>query len=168
MSAIDLHSTQTTPSALSPSSLRVELFATNLHTPTHMEWTADGRLLAAEHTAGRVVDITDGGDLRDAKPFATGLQGPTSILPLPDGRILVSEMWSGRIADITDGGDVSDREPFAEGLRGPYSLSRIGGSSTSSSIRRRARRKSRKFEVATTSSRLSPMFQECHSMARRD
>jgi glucose/arabinose dehydrogenase len=93
-----------------------------------MEWTLDGRLLISEHTAGRVLDITDGGDMRDAESFAWGLSGPTSILPLPDGRLLVSEMWSGRIADITGGGDASTRDPFAVDLKGPYSLSRLGGS----------------------------------------
>ena len=108
--------------------LSVGLFATNLHAPTHMEWTNDGRLLVSEHTAGQVTHITAGGDTRDAKPIATGLQGPTSILPLPDGRILVSEMWSGKISDISQGGDVTGIEAFAEGLKGPYSLSQIGGS----------------------------------------
>lgn len=118
----------TTASVTKRTGLSVELFATNLHAPTHMEWTLDGRLLISEHTAGRVLDITDGGDMRDAEPFAWGLSGPSSILPLPDGRLLVSEMWSGRIADIAGGGDASSREPFADGLKGPYSLSRLGGS----------------------------------------
>lgn len=108
--------------------IQVELFATNLHTPSHMEWTAEGRLLVSEPTAGRIIDITDGGDMRDAEPFAWGLEGPASILPMPDGRLLVSEMWSGRVSDITGGGEMSQRTPFADGLRGPYSLSRIGGS----------------------------------------
>lgn len=110
------------------SALNVELFATNLHAPTHMEWSLDGRLLVSEHTAGQITDISAGGDFRDSKPVAFGLQGPSSILQMHDGRILVSEMWSGRISDISAGGDVSAVEPFAEGLKGPYSLSMIGGS----------------------------------------
>lgn len=118
----------TTASVTKRTGLSVELFATNLHAPTHMEWTLDGRLLASEPSAGRISDITNGGDMRDAKPFAWGLHGPTSIQPLADGRLLVSEMMSGTIADITGGGDASTREPFAEGLRGPYSLSSMGGS----------------------------------------
>lgn len=105
--------------------VKVELFATNLHTPSHMEWTRDGRLLVSEHTAGRIMDITHGGDMRDVKPFAYGLKGPAAILPLEDGRILVSEMYGGRIVDVSVGGDISSVKPFAEGLRAPYGLTKI-------------------------------------------
>jgi len=102
--------------------VKVELFATGLNNPTHMEWTLDGRLLVSEHTAGQVKDITQGGDMRNVKPFASGLQGPTSILPLKDGRILISQTWSGEVAEISRGGDISKYEPFADGLSTPYSL----------------------------------------------
>jgi len=108
--------------------VKVELFATNLHAPSHMEWTPEGRLLVSEHTSGYVKDITDGGDMRDVEPFAFGLQGPSSILPLEDGRILVAEMWAGRVSDIGGGGNVADREPVADGLKGAYSLARSNGS----------------------------------------
>lgn len=101
----------------------VQPFATNLRTPSHMEWTPEGRLLVSETTAGRIVDITDGGDFADAEPFAVGLEGPASILPLPDGRILVAEVWRGRVTDVSLGGDVSKREPYAAELHAPYSLS---------------------------------------------
>jgi hypothetical protein len=102
--------------------IKVELFATNLYTPSHMEWTPDGRLLVSEHTAGQIKDITHGGDMRQALPFAHGLRGPSSILPLEDGRILASEMWGGRVIDISSGGDMSKQEPFAKELAAPYSL----------------------------------------------
>lgn len=105
----------------------LELFATNLINPSHMEWTPDGRLLVSEHTAGRVKDVTDGGDMRDVEPVAVGLEGPASILPLDDGRILVSETWGGRVRDISRGGDVSKYEPFASDLSMPYSLVRRSG-----------------------------------------
>lgn len=107
--------------------LGIELFATNLHAPTHMEWTPDGRLLVSEHTAGQVKDITSGGDMAHREPLAYGLRGPASILPLDDGRILVSELWSDRVTDISAGGDVSNVPPFAEGLTGPYSLTVLNG-----------------------------------------
>ncbi len=104
--------------------VNVELFATNLHNPTHMEWTPDGRLLVSEHTAGRVKDITAGGDMRDAKPFAYGLRGPSSILPLGD-RLLISETWSDCVTDITSGGDASGAGRYATELSSPYSLSAL-------------------------------------------
>lgn len=97
----------------------MELFAVGLHNPTHMGMLPDGRLLVSDHTAGRVVDVTGGGDMRDAEPFAFGLEGPTGIEPMGD-RILVSETWAGRVMDITDGGEASD--VFAEGLSLPYGL----------------------------------------------
>lgn len=104
----------------------IELFATNLQTPGHMEWTHDGRLLVSEMTAGRVTDVTDGGDCRDSEPYAVGLRSPGSICPLPDGRILVADTWADRIMDISLGGDVTCRAPFAEGLAKPYSLAAVG------------------------------------------
>lgn len=102
--------------------LHVELFATNVRNPSHMEWTLDGRLLVSEHTSGRIMDITEGGDMLDAEPYASGLQGPASILPLGDGRILVAETWGGTVRDIQKGGNVSKTTPFADGLSMPYSL----------------------------------------------
>lgn len=106
--------------------LTVELFATNLRTPSHMEWTLDGRLLVSEHTAGQIKDVTSGGDMGAVRPYASGLEGPASILPLSDGRILVSELWGGRVTDIRGGGDVSDRPAFARELTAPYSLTHLG------------------------------------------
>lgn len=111
-----------------PRTPHVELFATNLQTPGHMEWTHDGRLLVSEMTAGRVTDVTDGGDFRDADPYAVGLRSPGSICPLPDGRILVADTWADRIVDISQGGDVTRRSAFAEGLAKPYSVAAIGNS----------------------------------------
>lgn len=105
-----------------PRTIEVEVFATNLHAPSHMEWTLDGRLLVSEHTAGQMKDVTRGGDMRDVKPFASGLQGPASILPLEDGRILVSETWAGRVTDISSGGDISRKKPFASDLIMPYTF----------------------------------------------
>lgn len=102
--------------------MQITLFVTNLHNPSHMEWTKDGRLLVSEHSAGRIKDVTGGGDMSDAKIFASGLKGPASILPLKDGRILISESWGGTIKDISNGGDMTEQEPFATGLSIPYSL----------------------------------------------
>lgn len=106
--------------------IKAEVFAFNLRTPTHMEWTKDGRLLVSEHTAGEVKDITRGGDFKNVKPFAYGLKGPSSILPLQDGRLLVAEAWGDGVSDITNGGDISQKTPLAK-LKEPYSLSTING-----------------------------------------
>lgn len=105
-------------------SASVEQFAKNLHNPTHQEFLDDGRLLVSEHTAGRVTEISEGGDFADSEPFAEGLEGPASIVPLNDGRILVSEPWAGRVTEISEGGDFSDAEPFLEFDGKPYSLSK--------------------------------------------
>ena len=102
--------------------VKVELFASNLINPSHMEWMPDDRLFVTEHTTGRIYDITDGGDMRDAKPFAWGLEGPASMLPLEDGRILISETWGGRIKDMSVGGDLSKQDAFAHNLSMPYTL----------------------------------------------
>lgn len=102
--------------------VRVELFATNLHNPSHMEWTNDGRLLVSEHTAGTVKDITNGGDMKNVDPFAYGLHGPASMKPLYDGRILISETWGGTVSEISNGGDISKQKPHATGLSMPYTL----------------------------------------------
>jgi hypothetical protein len=104
--------------------VRVELFATNLHTPTHMEWTPDGRLLVSEPTAGQIKDITHGGDMCNTKPFAYGLMGPASILPLGD-RLLTAENWGHCVTDITHGGDASKAERYATNLSSPYSLATL-------------------------------------------
>jgi len=112
--------------------VQVRPFAWNLHAPTHMEWTLDGRLLVVERTTGKVKDATQGGDMAEAKPFAWGLEGPASMCPLPDGRVLLSEFWSGRIIDISQGGDAVLMPVFADGLIRPYGLTcllgRDGGS----------------------------------------
>ena len=100
----------------------VRPFAWNLHAPTHMEWTPDGRLLVVERTTGKVKDVTKGGDMEEAKPFAWGLQGPSSMCPLPDGRILITEFWGGRIRDISVGGPSEKLAIYAEDLSKPYSL----------------------------------------------
>ncbi len=102
--------------------VHVRPFAWNLHAPTHMEWTPDGRLLVVERTTGKIKDATKGGDMEEVKPFAWGLEGPASMCPLPDGRILITEFWGGRIRDITKGGDVRSGEVVASGLKAPYSL----------------------------------------------
>ncbi|WP_342500031.1 hypothetical protein MHI08_04355 [Bacillus sp. FSL M7-0791] len=100
---------------------KLELFAVNLRTPSHMEWTNDNRLLVSEHTSGEVKDITDGGDFKDVQPFASNLQGPSSILPLSDGRILISEMWGNRISEISSGGLVTNENNYTT-ANSPYSL----------------------------------------------
>jgi hypothetical protein len=121
MSKPELDQRPVTDESLSPT---IELHARNLYDPSHMAWTNDGRLLVAEHSAGQIKDITDGGDMKHADPVATGMECPAGILPLDDGRILVADVWEGKIYDISEGGDVSNSEPFAEGLSMPYSLAR--------------------------------------------
>jgi glucose/arabinose dehydrogenase len=105
--------------------MKVQLFATNLMNPSHMEWTKDGRLLVSECTAGNIKDVTEGGDMAHKTPVAYGLKGPSSIRPLDDGRILVAEMWGGSIRDISQNGDVSRIAPFAHSLSGPYSIATV-------------------------------------------
>ncbi len=56
--------------------VHVRPFAWNLHAPTHMEWTPDGRLLVVERTTGKVKDVTKGGDMEEAKPSPGGSRGP--------------------------------------------------------------------------------------------
>lgn len=102
---------------------RARPHAVNLLNPSHMEWTRGGRLLVCEHTAGRIIDVTDGGDMKDARPFAVGLQGPAAILPQED-RILVSESWAGRVVALPlAGGDATEAETYAGNLSVPYGLS---------------------------------------------
>lgn len=102
----------------------VTLHAVNLINPTHMEWTKDGKLLVSEYSAGRIKEISSGGDQLNTPAFASGLQGPASILPLDDGRILVAENWSDRIAEISKGGDLSASTPYMTGRSNPYSLTK--------------------------------------------
>lgn len=97
-------------------SLDIELFAWGVHNPSHMEWTPDGRLLLSDVTAGRVFDITDGGDLSEKAPVAEGLAGPTALVPVDD-MVLVVESIAGRISNIANG----RRETFASGINFPYS-----------------------------------------------
>lgn len=105
--------------------LNVELHAVNLHNPSHMERTPDGRLLISQSTAGSILDITKGGDMLNSKPFAKGLSGPASILPRKTGEILVAEMWGGSVRDISTGGDISKNPAWMEELSGPYSLAEV-------------------------------------------
>lgn len=102
------------------------MWANNLINPSHMEWTPEGRLLVSEHTAGRLVDVTDGGDMVGASPFAYNLSAPASILPESD-RILVAETFGGRIVALPPiGGDALHSPAFADNLSGPYTISRDG------------------------------------------
>jgi hypothetical protein len=91
-----------------PRAQGMEVHAWGLLHPGHMEWTKDGRLLVSEYGRGRVTDITDGGDYRDATPFATGLSNPAGIITTYQGSgILVADNGSDEIIDISHGGDVS-------------------------------------------------------------
>lgn len=105
----------------------VELHAWGLDNPSHMEWTNDNRLLVAERTSEQIMDVTDGGSMRDADPFAYNVKGPASMIIMPPGddRILAGESFTGEIKDVSGGGDASEMEPFAEDLEGPYSLVRV-------------------------------------------
>jgi hypothetical protein len=103
----------------------VQMHAHNLVNPSHMEWSADGKLLVSERTTGCIKDVTRGGDMADSKPFAWGLKGPASILPTNDGRLLVSETWSDSIKDMAGGGDMSKQKALVTGLSNPYGLSKL-------------------------------------------
>lgn len=100
----------------------VELYANNLHNPSHMEWAGDGRLLVSERGSGVIKAVSGGGDMANEEPFATDLEGPTRLQPLGNGRLMAVEMHEGTIKEISDGGDVSDVDPYVEGLDEPYSL----------------------------------------------
>jgi hypothetical protein len=107
-----------------PRAQRVSVHAYGLLQPSHMEWTQDGRLLVSEFGRGRVVDVTAGGDCRDAVPFADGLMHPAGLLTNYEGsRILVADTGRGEVLDITEGGR---REDFAvvsaEPIAGTYGL----------------------------------------------
>lgn len=102
--------------------LKIELFAVNLQTPSHMEWTKDNKLLVSEHTAGKIKDITNGGDFKNMKSYASNLEGPSGILPLDNGKILIAEMWANRITDIS-----AERHTIITDAKTPYSLAAANG-----------------------------------------
>lgn len=79
---------------------KVEVFATNLQTPSHIEWTKDGKLLVSETSAGRVSDVTKGGKIPEDNTIFEGLKGPSSIAPLEDGRIYVCETFAHKVTNI--------------------------------------------------------------------
>lgn len=83
----------TVPSELQQSRrpARISVHAWGLLHPSHMEWTRDQRLLVSEFGRGQVMDVTEGGDYREASAFARGLRFPAGILPTADGRILVAD-----------------------------------------------------------------------------
>lgn len=100
----------------------VRPFAWNLHAPTPMEWSPDGRLFVVERTTGKIKDATKGGDLADAPAVVEGLEGPSSMAVLPDGRMRVTEFWGGRIREIREGSAGRDLPVYAGELNRPYSI----------------------------------------------
>ena len=99
---------QNTVLAVTPTGV-VSVFATGLTNPAGLAWTPAGRLLVAESgTAGRVKDITAGGNFSAAPNFATGL--PTYIRNMvvtPAGKVLVASEGTTAIYDITAGGAIT-------------------------------------------------------------
>ena len=93
--------------------------AWNLHAPTHMEWSSDGRLYVSEHTSGTIRDITRGGDASRSRPVARGLEGPAAVKPRQDGTLLVTETWGDRLSIVGPNGK---RETIVEDLQAPYAL----------------------------------------------
>ncbi len=83
-------------------------FATGLSNSIGITQLADGRILVAENTSGRVSVLSATGARTD---FATGLNYPVDITQLADGRILVVEL--GRVSVLSSTGARSD---FATGL----------------------------------------------------
>ncbi|ADB87474.1 hypothetical protein [Saccharolobus islandicus] len=100
--------------------MELEIHAYGMLHPGHMEWTPDGRLLVSEFGRGRILDVTKGGNMRDAVPFAYNLSHPAAILPYKD-RILVTDAGFNAILDITEGGDQS-RPKIVAKVSGPYGL----------------------------------------------
>jgi hypothetical protein len=107
-----------------PRAQHVGVHAYGLLQPSHMEWTQDGRLLVSEFGRGRVVDVTDGGDCRDATPFAEDLTHPAGLLTDYEGsRILVADTGRGEVLDITEGGRPGDFAALSAGtIAGTYGL----------------------------------------------
>lgn len=105
----------------------VAVHAIGLCHPGHMEWTPEGRLLVCELGRGRITDVTDGGDFRNAEPFAYNLKHPAGLLTTYQGnRILVADVGADAILDITGGGDASGARAIYEGAPGPYGLVQHG------------------------------------------
>ncbi|MBI3032784.1 hypothetical protein HYY69_04875 [Candidatus Woesearchaeota archaeon] len=99
------------------------IHAHGLNYPSHMEWTADGRLLVSEFLGGTVKDITVGGDCRTIKPFAFNFGHPASILTnYKSNRIIVVDNGRGKIYDITAGGNAEKAPVVFSGIPGPYGL----------------------------------------------
>ena len=95
--------------------------------PSHLEWTTEGRLLASEFGRGRVIDITEGGNMREATPFAYNLRHPAGLLTTFEGnRILVADTGQRCVIDITAGGDASRAPVVFLNIPGPYGLVAFG------------------------------------------
>lgn len=108
---------------------KIEVHAHGLLHPSHMEWTADGRLLASEFGRGRVVDITEGGSMREAEPFAYNLRHPAGLLTTFQGnRVLVADTGRRAVVEITQGGDASKAPLIFSDIPGPYGLVTYGES----------------------------------------
>lgn len=102
---------------------KMQVHANGLQHPGHMEWTQDGRLLVSEFGRGRIVDITEGGDLRDATPFAYGLEHPAAIITNYEGnKIIAVDTGNNCVVDITSGGDVSKNERVISNIPAPYGM----------------------------------------------
>src|SRR4030095_9127234 len=65
--------------------------------------------------AGRVFDITAGGDFGANPGFASGLSGPLDLVQNAVGHVFVSEGSASQVTDITAGGDFTGVAPFASG-----------------------------------------------------
>jgi DNA-binding beta-propeller fold protein YncE len=90
--------------------------------PSHMEWTTDGRLLVSEFGGGRIIDITEGGDYRNATAQASGLQNPAGICTTFEGdRVVVADTGRSQIIDITEGGEFAGESAMAA-IPGVYGL----------------------------------------------
>jgi hypothetical protein len=107
---------------------RLTIHAHSILGITHMEWTTGGRLLASAFGGGYVVDVTEGGSMRGAKPFAWNLRHPAGLLTNYQGsRILIADTGRGVVLDITKGGDAMEAPVFFQGVPGPYGLISFGG-----------------------------------------
>ncbi|MFC0301968.1 hypothetical protein ACFFIS_14400 [Virgibacillus soli] len=101
----------------SRTNLSIDIHAYNLRTPTHMEWTTNGRLIVSEHTSGTIKDITEGEphkgtivaidpniqkDYRFEIPVIQGLTMPSCLRFNKDGsEMYICSMASGIIWKVT-------------------------------------------------------------------
>ncbi len=90
---------------------------TSVKTPMHLA-IRDGRILAADFSAGEIVELSLDGP-KAKRVVAAGLAGPVGLAVAQDGRLIVSEALSGRLVEIDPRGKI---KTIVDGLRQPEGL----------------------------------------------